>query len=209
LVVAELVHHLATKVEVEERRDVARALSHVLVVGRDFVELVKEASREDVIEDVYFHVIFSSIRLRLLSLSRLTACLGIGEKKKRSESQIYHPSAENYRPRSTLEIKNHCGYCVTGFLDDRRGHNWPVANRVPGQNQEDDLPCDCDPHESIIVLRMCNSGREIAPILLLKKILWRKYDKPIDARDKIENSSEFHIFLFEIVYTPRLVGARL
>src|SRR5262249_3625518 len=98
LVVPELVHHLETKVEVEERRDVARALSHVLVVGRDFVELVKEASREDVIEDVYFHVIFSSIRLRLLSLSRLTACLGIGEKKKRSESQIYHPSAENYRP---------------------------------------------------------------------------------------------------------------
>src|SRR5215813_7663380 len=133
-----------------------------------------------------------------LSLLRLTARLGIGEKKERSESQIYYASAEYYHHRPTLEIKNYCGYCVSGFLDDRREHNRPVASRVPGQDQEDDLPGDCDSHESIIVLRMCNSGREITPILFLKKILGYKREQTIDACDKIENFGEFHIFFFEM-----------
>jgi len=39
----------------------------------------------------------SPVRLRLLPLSRLTERLDIGEKKERSESQIYHPSAEAMR----------------------------------------------------------------------------------------------------------------
>src|SRR5262249_31336996 len=121
----------------------------------------------------------------------------------------YYASAEYYHHRPTLEIKNYCGYCVSGFLDDRREHNRPVASRVPGQDQEDDLPGDCDSHESIIVLRMCNSGREITPILFLKKILGYKREQTIDACDKIENFGEFHIFFFEMEYTPQLVGGRL
>src|ERR1700694_3546071 len=138
---------------------------------------------------------FFDCRLQRRDRSRLIRGPEECDEEENTQQHIDPAKYEIRRMQSALQVEHKKGCAITKLLHHRWDHHRPEADRVAGDEKEDDLKCEPYADETVIEAGMSDGRRILAPDRVKHKIERREDQKAPDAGNPENNPGEFHVIV--------------